>query len=1348
MTPDLERAAVGLALSQGWLTPARLREALLLLEHLRATGRQADLVPLLASRFLRPEHARELERRLGTRLSGAPPPVLAQDLERSADLVRRPAEHDPAGVRQFLGALPGLAQLARNDTVSLAAAPGAARAASPAPASGGILPRPAAVPQRLGPYEVIRELARGGMGAVYVARHTTLDRQVALKVLLGLDAGRLKRFEIEARATAKLRHPNIVPIHEVGEDQGVRFLVMDLIEGVSLEGKVDRDGPLAPVEAARITARIARALDYAHGRGVLHRDMKPSNVLLDGEGQPLVTDFGLAKEAEGEDQLTKTGQLIGTPVYMPPEQATGARDRIDARSDVYSVGATLYHMLTGGPPFQGDHLMNVVVAVVREPPEPPSRRRPGLDRGLEAICLRCLEKDPAARYPTAGALADDLERWLAAQETGAPRGGADRRLVAPLVALALLLGAGAAWLGLELRTVRRARDAQSRGLALLAGAAAGSVDAARASESLEEALRLDPSLRQARVALARLALDDAPPRLDAAEALLAPLAGDAAGAPPEVALLLGRLALARGRVAEALLALEAAAAGAPGEVLRPDVARRLAGARALDRQARGWSAAAEAAWWDALRAAPLDAAPLAALARLRLEAHDVGGAARLWEEAHRRLGRRGERDLQQRLADEAPAVARALRDPQTDPRERARAVLFAPALLREEVTSALRTLAEDPAQPLLREAARAGLLAQAAATGAGEAARRAAFAAWVAGVDAAQDDDAAALQAITLLEHAAWLEAADREQVERLARARSPRVRAALALGVVVSTTRDGGLALDPARALLRGLAGDTAAQVADTARVALGALDALAGAADGADERAVLLACRLARLPGLAPPFLQPGHEPALARALERAPSAALWVARAQDAVERGDADVAARAVDAALALDPACAPALELRAQLALLGQGEPAEGDPFAAVADPEAARAARARVEFTRRHGVAALPAPAGALRAVVSLRSGAWPRVTDDALTVHDSPDARRTDHGLESRRPLNVRTKFAFSAWHSLRYEWSGSWDKVLLWLHASHDAGVSQGLLAHFAPSNGDCFFGLDHVLLGERRGAERPCSDHAVAALSRTGAALFLDDRASYRVHVPARERVSAGTAAAELPFGRVRLRALVVEGVWDPEVGAPSPPDGARRRAFEAALVPLDGRAPVATEHRDLPPPRDLAAARSEQIVLFARGKWLMNDRRAEALYVPEVTGDLEVRARVTFPGSPDRHAGIMLRSSRSRGDALLLGPLGDPQDFTIGITTHRDLQWEKWLRADAWSPERPVHLALQRLGDWVIARCGPEADRLEDFGPPLYFPFDGAVDVGLFARNGTEQQPMLAARFDAFDVRIVR
>jgi Protein kinase domain len=285
----------------------------------------------------------------------------------------------------------------------------------------GVLPLPgqAPPPSRIGNYEIERELARGGMGVVYVARHVELQRRVALKVLLTStlpDPEDVERFQIEARAAARLQHPGIVGIHEVGRDGERWFLAMDLVEGCSLHTRLSDSGPFLPRDAAGLIEQVARALHYAHTRAILHRDLKPHNVLLDHQGRALLTDFGLAKEVEGSQQITVTGQVLGTPAYMSPEQAVGDPARVDRRSDVYGLGATLYALLTGQPPFQGPTVLNVLQRVLEVEPQPPSRVRPAevgpLDRDLETICLTCLAKEPSARYDTAGALADDLARYL------------------------------------------------------------------------------------------------------------------------------------------------------------------------------------------------------------------------------------------------------------------------------------------------------------------------------------------------------------------------------------------------------------------------------------------------------------------------------------------------------------------------------------------------------------------------------------------------------------------------------------------------------------------------------------------------------------------------------------------------------------------------------------------------------------------------------------------------------------------------------------------------------------------------------------------------------------------------
>ena len=264
-----------------------------------------------------------------------------------------------------------------------------------------------------GDYELLSEIARGGMGVVYKARLTSLNRTVALKMI---QAGRLasedevKRFHLEAEAVALLEHPNIVPIYEVGEHEGRLYFTMKLVEGGSLVAVASLR------EAATVIAKVARALHYAHQHGILHRDLKPANILMDSHGEPLITDFGLAKQLESAGDLTLTGAIMGTPSYMSPEQVAGKSKQLTTAADVYSLGAILYELLAGRPPFQSDTPLETMRQVVEQEPVPPSRiaRRPhqNQDRDLETICLKCLQKSPAQRYASAEALAGDLERWL------------------------------------------------------------------------------------------------------------------------------------------------------------------------------------------------------------------------------------------------------------------------------------------------------------------------------------------------------------------------------------------------------------------------------------------------------------------------------------------------------------------------------------------------------------------------------------------------------------------------------------------------------------------------------------------------------------------------------------------------------------------------------------------------------------------------------------------------------------------------------------------------------------------------------------------------------------------------
>jgi WD40 repeat protein/serine/threonine protein kinase len=270
------------------------------------------------------------------------------------------------------------------------------------------------LPRSFGDYELLEHVARGGMGIVYKARQVSLDRIVAVKMLLfGPLASPefVKRFRAEASAAASLVHPNIVAIHEVGVHQGQHYFAMDYVGGQSLAALL-ASGPLPATRAALYLKTIAQAIHYAHERGILHRDLKPSNVLIDGNDRPHVTDFGLARRLEGDSELTMTGQVLGSPNYMPPEQVVGRRGKVSRRTDVYSLGAMLYHLLTGRPPFVGEGVTDILEQVLNAEAVSPRVLNPSVPRDLETICLKCIQKEPDKRYPTAEALADELNRFL------------------------------------------------------------------------------------------------------------------------------------------------------------------------------------------------------------------------------------------------------------------------------------------------------------------------------------------------------------------------------------------------------------------------------------------------------------------------------------------------------------------------------------------------------------------------------------------------------------------------------------------------------------------------------------------------------------------------------------------------------------------------------------------------------------------------------------------------------------------------------------------------------------------------------------------------------------------------
>lgn len=278
------------------------------------------------------------------------------------------------------------------------------------------------LPKEFGDFELYEVLGRGGMGVVYRARQKSLNRIVALKMVreahLASDADRA-RFAAEARAAASLQHPNIVTLYEVGQANEQAYLCMEYIAGPTLAQRLTQSGPLPSKDAARMLATVAKAVQHAHDQGILHRDLKPSNVLLAGinnnEPQPKVSDFGLAKQVNDAESITRTGAIVGTPSYMSPEQALGRRD-VGVTADVYSLGAILYELLTGRPPFRALHPVDILLMVLEQEPIPPRRINPTIDRDVELVCMKCLQKPSELRYHSALALAHDLEAYLAGEE--------------------------------------------------------------------------------------------------------------------------------------------------------------------------------------------------------------------------------------------------------------------------------------------------------------------------------------------------------------------------------------------------------------------------------------------------------------------------------------------------------------------------------------------------------------------------------------------------------------------------------------------------------------------------------------------------------------------------------------------------------------------------------------------------------------------------------------------------------------------------------------------------------------------------------------------------------------------
>ena len=318
----------------------------------------------------------------------------------------------------------------------------------------------------LGDYELLAEIGRGGQAVVYRARQKSLNRIVALKVIRTnqwTTPSRIKRFRLEAETAARLDNANIVPIYEVGERNGSCYFSMKFIEGGPLDELI-KSAPLPFRRAAELIAKLARAVHYANEHGILHRDIKPGNILLDSKGEPHLTDFGLAWLTGSESTVTRTLDTLGTPSYMAPEQALGNHDQLTSATDVYGLGAVLYHLITSHPPFAGGTTSDTIRLLLESEPRQPRQWNPKVDRDLTTICLKCLEKDPQRRYPSALALAEDVERWLKHQPIKARRSGILARgkrwgqrnpLTAAVIALSVALAASLSTIAWEILPLGR-----------------------------------------------------------------------------------------------------------------------------------------------------------------------------------------------------------------------------------------------------------------------------------------------------------------------------------------------------------------------------------------------------------------------------------------------------------------------------------------------------------------------------------------------------------------------------------------------------------------------------------------------------------------------------------------------------------------------------------------------------------------------------------------------------------------------------------------------------------------------------------------------------------------------------
>ncbi|MHC4777452.1 MAG: protein kinase domain-containing protein, partial [Planctomycetota bacterium] len=420
-----DKSFADIALSMGFLSPEQIEEALSVQEQNLHLGIEMPLEEILLKlEFLKSAQVETLHNSMSDK--STLPPVLVKEKEEAPP---PPVPTRGETLLDFQGESEDLDSLAPAPPLTESAVEEAATVLGGPPQTGipgtSVDPHSTKKPPEkggdkkkdgkwIGPYRVVKEIGRGGMGVVYKAFDPTLKRIVALKVLIGgehASEDAIERFKREAEAVAKLgHHPGIVPVYDMGSEDNLHYFAMAFVAGKSFSNLID-GGEITPRRAMVVVEQIARALHFAHQHNVLHRDVKPDNILLDPEGTPALTDFGLAKDILEDSHLTVSGTAMGTPQYMPPEQADGVLEKIDSRSDVYSLGATLYEALTHLPPHTGPSYQNVIFKVLNEEILPPRKRNPAVPRDVETICLKALEKDPERRYQSAEKLADDIRRY-------------------------------------------------------------------------------------------------------------------------------------------------------------------------------------------------------------------------------------------------------------------------------------------------------------------------------------------------------------------------------------------------------------------------------------------------------------------------------------------------------------------------------------------------------------------------------------------------------------------------------------------------------------------------------------------------------------------------------------------------------------------------------------------------------------------------------------------------------------------------------------------------------------------------------------------------------------------------